>query len=241
MSIFTTALRQIQGHLIVGLDGRQWLIDTGAPASFGTGGDLPLCGQQYEIPSNYMGFDQSELSGLIHHPVDGLLGADILNELDWILNLGEGTLSVSAAPMQLVGTVVAIASFVMGVPIVEIVAAGETEAVFFDTGAPISYLVNTDLSVYPDCGVQKDFYPGFGEFKKQTHRVPLQVGRLSMELVCGALPDILGMTLGLAGTSGILGNEPMKTERSATSRGGRRSCLHGCAPRLVGGGLRRGL
>jgi hypothetical protein len=209
MSTIETSLHQINGHLIADLGGRQWIIDTGAPTSFGAGDLLNLCGKRFEIPSNYMSITHEQLSGLINHKIDGLLGADILNELDWVLHTAEGKLVIAADPIPLAGPVVAIESFFMGVPLVEIEVAGTAASVFFDTGAPISYLQDTDLSTYPDCGTQKDFYPGFGEFQTSTHRIPLNVGGLSVEVICGALPDLLGMTLGLVGSSGILGNEPM--------------------------------
>jgi hypothetical protein len=51
-----------------------------------------------------------------------------------------------------------------------------------------------------------DFYPGFGEFETATHHVPVSLGSLSETLRCGCLPGLLGMSLMMADTQGILGN-----------------------------------
>jgi hypothetical protein len=209
MSTIETALHHVNGHLVVELDGRQWIVDTGAPTSFGAGEHLRVCEKTFDISPDYMGITHEQLSGLINHPIDGLLGADVINELDWLFHTAEKKVEICEGSIPLVGTAIDIDSFFMGVPLIKIEIAGTTERVFFDTGAPISYLQDTELSGYPDCGIQKDFYPGFGEFQTSTHRVPLRVGDMSVEVVCGALPKLLGMTLGLVGSSGVLGNEPM--------------------------------
>ena len=78
---------------------------------------------------------------------------------------------------------------------------------FFDTGAQISYFQDDALSSFPTRGVLKDFFPGMGEFETQTHDVPVGIESMEFMLRCGSLPGLLGMTLGLAGTAGIVGNE----------------------------------
>ena len=45
------------------------------------------------------------------------------------------------------------------------------------------------------------------QFQTETHTVDIRVGKSSFRLRCGSLPGLLGMTLMMAGTEGILGNQ----------------------------------
>ena len=78
---------------------------------------------------------------------------------------------------------------------------------FFDTGAQISYFQGDSLSKFPAEGTVQDFYPVIGEFSTDTFRIPIKIGRAQYPLRCGQLPTLLGMSLMLAGTQGIIGNE----------------------------------
>lgn len=144
----------LEGQLFVGLPEGRFLLDTGAPQSFGDGGTIELT----------------------DHPLP---------------ELGE------AMPLR----------FIMGVPILSARIGAEACDLFFDTGAQISYWQGSGLSSFPDAGTISDFYPGFGPFTSSAHRVPITVGSTTTELRCGRLPDLLGMTLMMAGATGILGIE----------------------------------
>ena len=97
----------------------------------------------------------------------------------------------------------------MGVPMIEVQICDSTHHMFFDTGAEISYLQSDDREAFPDAGMIRDFYPGFGEFDSTTYHVPAKLGNLELTLRCGKLPEILGTSLMAAGTTGIVGNEVM--------------------------------
>jgi hypothetical protein len=100
--------------------------------------------------------------------------------------------------------------FCMGVPIVASTVSGKPVRMFFDTGAQISYLQDDCLSSFPAEGSLTDFYPGIGQFITDTFRTPIRLGRADYQLRCGQLPPLLGMTLMLAGTGGIIGNEILR-------------------------------
>lgn len=78
---------------------------------------------------------------------------------------------------------------------------------FFDSGAQISYFQDESLTTFPSAGTITDFYPGFGQFQTETHLVDLILEEARYTLRCGALPGLLGMTLLMANTEGIIGNE----------------------------------
>ena len=98
----------------------------------------------------------------------------------------------------------------MGIPIVSPNIDGANRRMIFDTGAQISYLQNISLNTFPSAGIVNDFYPGVGQFQTETYMVDISIGTKSQQLRCGSLPELLGMTLMMAGTEGIIGNEILR-------------------------------
>ena len=209
MTMHTYPLRLQDGHLFVTVDGQEWLLDTGAPASFGVVPSLTLADQTFALDDEYLGLSARTLSEFVGVPCAGLLGADVLGPFDHRLDLRAGTHSVSAAELTVEGESVPLTSF-MGIPIVSLRCGDATVRMFFDTGAQISYFQEATRTTYPAAGSLQDFYPGVGQFETTTHWVPMQLGSLAFTLRCGALPGLLGMTLLLAGTQGIVGNEILR-------------------------------
>ncbi|HLS48272.1 MAG TPA: hypothetical protein VK012_07110 [Gemmatimonadales bacterium] len=197
------------GHLFLDLDGRLWLVDTGAPTSFGAGAAPEILGQSFEVGSGYGGLDAAELSRLVGVECAGLLGADVLNEHDFIFDPVAGTATLSRNELAHAGTALPLEEF-MGIPILGVQVQDEACRTFFDTGAQISYLRADLLAGFPEVGRVRDFYPGFGEFETETHSVTIGLGGTDHTLRCGSLPQLLSMTLSLASTAGIIGNELLK-------------------------------
>ena len=188
------------------IEGQPWLLDTGSPSSFGDAGVITLDGQKFPVASDYMGLSGKLLSVYLGQSVAGLIGADILNSIDVVVDSGRGLATFSRDSFDLRGDVLKMEEF-MSIPIIEVKIAEQVHRMFFDTGAQISYFQDDALSSFPTSGVLKDFFPGMGEFETQTHDVPAGIGTMEFMLRCGSLPGLLGMTLGLASTVGIVGNE----------------------------------
>ncbi len=199
-------LHALDGHLFVELDDRLFLVDTGAPSSFGAGESVMLAGVTFQLPAANMGLDAETISSLVGQRVSGLLGADIINAFDVLLDVRSGQITFATDPIPLAGEAVVMDEF-MGIPIVEAEISGVSRRMFFDTGAKLSYLQHDSVSTFPSRGVVTDFYPGFGRFETETYAVDLIVGAIPFTLRCGVLPGLLGMTLTMAGTEGIIGNE----------------------------------
>ena len=66
-------IRYIKEHLILDVDEGLWVLDTGAPASFGSVAKLEIHDQCYDITSNYMGFDNEKLSETLGENIEGLV------------------------------------------------------------------------------------------------------------------------------------------------------------------------
>ena len=54
-----------------------------------------------------------------------------------------------------------------------------------------------------------------GEIDVITYQVPINLNNQTYDLVCGSLPDMLGLTLSMLGIEGILGNGFMKHQQVA--------------------------
>jgi hypothetical protein len=193
------------GHLFTVVDGLTLLVDTGAPLSFALRASLDLHGTRFELPRGYMGLDVPELARLTGHPLHGLLGMDVLSRFDVALDLPRGTLAVSTEPLPMPDSPLPVDD-VLGIPVVDAQAAGRPVRLFFDTGASLSYLQEAGSYGGAPAGDATDFYPGFGEFDTPTWMLDVEVGPVGTYLRCGALPDLLSLTLQLAGVDGIAGN-----------------------------------
>lgn len=194
------------GHLFVELEKDLWLFDTGAPTSFGISQSLTFAAEQFSLEQSYFGLTAETLSEYVGVQCCGLLGADILGRFDHIINLGKGLLQVSIAELSHDGHSIPLDEF-MGIPIVTACIGSMEVRMFFDTGAQISYFQDDSLADFPLAGNVSDFYPGVGQFQTDTHEVPVTLGSDSFVLRCGSLPSLLGATLMMADTQGIIGNQ----------------------------------
>jgi hypothetical protein len=200
-----TPLHFKSGHVFLEIDSKLWLFDTGAPTSFGSRPELSLAGKTFTVPDSYMGLTAPTLSGFIGEECVGLLGADVLGQFDFLMEPAQGTAEISTDQLEHTGEKIALEEF-MGIPIVQARIGGQEYRMFFDTGAQFSYWQDESLKNYPTTEEVTDFYPGFGEFQTQTHDVETEIGGLTFTLCCGTLPGMLGASLMMAGTVGIVGN-----------------------------------
>jgi hypothetical protein len=201
----TLPLQLRDGHVFVEIAGELWLLDTGAPAGFGASPTVTIAGERFELNADYLGLTAATLSEFVGVPCAGLLGADVLGRFDHIFDSAAGKLTVSTAELSHSGQQVRLDDL-LGIPIVTAHIGGRPYRMFFDTGAQISYLQGDALKSFPAAGRVADFYPGFGQFETDTHDVEISLEGVPFTLRCGTLPDLLGMSLLVSGTDGIVGN-----------------------------------
>ena len=199
----------IEGHFYVRLDGSDWLLDTGAPSSFGITQSIVINNKEFGLQRDYLGLDAKQLSRLTKHKIFGLIGVDILNQFYVVIDYENRQIVFSNKDIAMSGSALEMREF-MGIPIVNAGIDGGDKNLFFDTGAQISYWHDQGLKDYQSIDVMEDFYPGFGEFKTDVYLVNMTLGNEEFSIRCGALPDMLQMSLSMGGTEGILGNELLK-------------------------------
>jgi hypothetical protein len=194
------------GHLFVELEGSLYLFDTGAPTSFGEFETLSIVGSQFSLDSDYFGLTAEKLAEYTGVQCAGLLGADILENFDYIIDCAKGVITVTADEMEHNVNAINLSTF-MGIPVLTARIFGAEYRMFFDTGAQVSYFQNEALTKLPTCGSMTDFYPGVGQFETETYQLEVSLGGVDLTLRCGTLPGLLGATLMMADAHGIIGNE----------------------------------
>jgi hypothetical protein len=199
-------LKFLQNHLYLSLEDQLWLFDTGAPQSFGEGGKLSILGKEFPVASSFMGLDANKVSEHAGVQMQGLLGADIVNHFDYRIDVQNESIEISEDSIEMGQAPLQINEF-MGIPILTAEIGGAEYSMFFDSGAQYSYFQGDELSSFPPLGNIADFYPGVGPFETDTFSVPITIGSVDISTQCGKLPDLLAMTLSMADTSGIIGNE----------------------------------
>jgi hypothetical protein len=193
-----------KGHLFVTLPEGRFLLDTGAPASFGRIPALSLDGQSFAVAARGP-LTTDELIGFIGREADGLIGTDILNQFDIVFDVPQSTARFSVSTMGCEGDILPL-DFMLGIPLLDVVINGTPMRVFFDSGAQLSYFSDR---VLPDSseGRVTDFFPGLGWFETDSFRLPVHLGDTMCELRCGRVPPLVGAILMVADAGGIVGSE----------------------------------
>lgn len=201
-----------QDHLVVRIDGGLWVLDTGSPFSFGRADEVQLGGERFPVPDEAFGLDADRLSGLVGTRLEGLIGTDLLNGFDLDFDLAGGALTIGTGLPVPDGDRIPLTDL-MGVPALEARSELGAHRMLLDTGAQLSYLQADEADRFPAAGPVRDFLPMFGTFETETRSVPFRVGTTDVTLRCGRLPDLMGMTLSLAGVDGIIGAELFRGRR----------------------------
>ncbi len=206
-------LRFENGHLFVEVASRLWLIDSGAPESFGKDKHLTLLGEPFYFDDTYHGLGMQGLADHVGVDCVGLLGADVLFNFDIIFDLRHKMLAISKDELELDGMPVPLWDF-MGLPMMMAEVAGvDFRTFFFDTGAQISYFQDDAISKFPKAGRVTDFFPDSDDFETETHNVDMSLGGVPVTLRCGRLPEALAMSLSMAKAHGIIGNQLLLDRR----------------------------
>ncbi len=199
-------LRLVNGRPVFSLDGQETLLDSGSPFSLGSKTDLYFMNMVHPLSQEFMGVDLETIARLVGTRLDLLLGADILLKYRVLLDLPNGLIQFSQPDGPGRGKRVPL-RMMAGVPILTCQANGKEIQVAFDTGSKLCYLNRNMTKGLESIGLEKDFYPGQGEFETKVYKVPFEIGGMELSLRCGVLPAMLETALGLTGVKGILGVE----------------------------------
>ena len=207
----TYQLVREKDHLFVTLpDGSRQLLDTGAGYSLGAAGSVTVAGVTVPVTQRYLGASVRRLRKLVGADFSGLLGLDVLGQLDAVYDLPAGTVTFSRRPVLAVqGEAVSLRAGPFGLPLFTGWVRGRPRTWALDTGAQLSYFLpeEDDLSVFPFAGKAPDFFPLTGKYTVDTYRVPVTLGESNLEVKLKAAvpPRLLGKLL--SGWGGLVGSE----------------------------------
>ena len=200
-------LRHMHGHMFVEIDNEMWLIDTGAPISFGDSNCITVGSEQFYVDESYHSYTADTISHYVGVTCAGLIGVDFLNHFDVIFDTANSKLTLSTTELSYDGESIQMDSF-MGIPIITVQFGACNYRMILDTGAQISYFLSNTLDDYPPAGIFKDFHFTVGLFDTKTYNVPMSLGDKTLSFRCGEfLPDSVSSILTAASVQGIVGNE----------------------------------
>jgi hypothetical protein len=200
----TYPYENFRGHIIVKVNGAPWLVDTGSPFSVGYA-PVVIAGREFEVQEDYLDVCPAWLTEHIGTSVDGLIGADILSRYTVCFHRAERRLEFSSRAPG--GDIVLPLKAFMDVPILPVEINGRVLRAFFDTGAPLSYLLPEQLDGLAPEGQREDFYPLLGHFLTDLYTLSVGIGGEERQLRFGELPTELHSMLDAGQVQAIIGTE----------------------------------
>jgi hypothetical protein len=203
-------IRFQEGHAYMTILGSQWVLDTGAPASFGETSRHPLDDSRPLLPgvniANGGWSDASSVSSYLGVQVAGVIGCDFLNQHDLLIDLPNGVFQfldsgIPRGHAHILGFPPAL----RGVPTMEATIGGQSGRYIFDTGAQLSYYVGTPPAGHTPGPACSDFWPGTGRFLAPTFIADVAFAGYTMPLRFGQPVEDLKSMLLQANLKGIIG------------------------------------
>ena len=157
-----------------------------------------------------MGVDFDSIVNHIGQPVNVIMGNDQLEKSKVLVDYSRGIITFGDN-VSLTGTVV-LCSLSANYLVVKAKINGATRKVFFDTGAPTSYVSEAWLDGCPKVGEAEDFHPLVGFFTAPVYSAPVNFAGRSANVEIGVLPNKLqamletqGGLIAGEGTDGVIG------------------------------------
>lgn len=171
--------------------------------------DYSLDASDVEI-AKLMGVDIDSIVNHIGQPVNVIMGNDQLKNSKVLVDYSRGTITFGE-DASLEGSVV-LFTLRANYLVVKAKINGATRKVFFDTGAPTSYVSEDWLDGCPKVGEVEDFHPLVGSFTAPVYSVPVDFAGGSANVEIGVLPNKLqamleaqGGLIAGEGTAGVIG------------------------------------
>ena len=202
-------------HIFIEDNHDLFIYDTGSPKSFSIGQRNPL--NDEEIPYSFPGLpDAKKLSDFLNIPVIGLIGTDILNQYDHIIDLKTNTLTFSKQELKHQGHTLSLklSNVLQGVPTLDAKIDTQLSKFIFDTGAQYSYYNDTIPKHSIPMGRVSDFWPPIGRFKTESYKAQVRLNDIERYIHFGVPPAELSKLLKATDAKGILSNELMRNRVS---------------------------
>ena len=221
----TLPLKKSEGHFIITAGGENYIIDTGASVSCSCYGQTEVViGDRkfrvYPLPFERVG---EKISELVHMPIAGLIGLDIMEELGSMeISEEEGCVrfGVETAPASGDHSFPFEMTTGFRVLLAGLKVNGRDIKVILDTGARIDYMDPTILDTSVAVSHERDYNPIIGFFEVDGYKATYAIGDREIETVSYAATEQLReyvAQLGMHDISGVVGlNAFLKGMKSLT-------------------------
>lgn len=203
-----------KGHILLKMDGRRVLLDTGSPFSGGSV-SLKTVPKQTEVSSDFYAVVKEKMEEVVKETVklsgvkfDDLLGMDLIKKTNFYLNLKEKKAIFSLKRITKDKITIPL-SITAGVPKIKASLDKRKTSMIIDTGAFISYFEPEFVNGKSPTRRQQDFYPmlDIGKFETDVYEMEIDLGGEVFMIEGGILPLKLREALKiLADTSALLEN-----------------------------------
>ena len=211
-NMITLPLTTSNGHFIVTVDDKNFILDTGSPVSysFTEKPTFVLFGDKHLtfLPFPLKGVAK-EIENLVNMPVDGIIGLSTMKELKrmeiskekgYIKFGGEDTSDDSSCSIPF--------EEYMGVLTIGIKVNGKDTRVILDTGARIDYMDPSLLDTSNAISHERDYNPILGHFEVDGYKTTYGIGDQVFETITYGATDMLKnyvLSMGIRGVSGVVG------------------------------------
>ena len=192
------------GPLIIDIDGELWVVDTGSPWTIGSAKAVRFAGDTFAVGHRLWPETYTSVRDGFNVKTAGLIGTDVLNQLDMKIDLAEHTLTASRDRLECAGDALPL-DYANTIPVFQAAFDGFPHRVIFDTGAHISY-VHPDLFPEDVNPIRvTDHSPQFGSFETDVTNLLVSVAGRLFPVNCGTLPPPLDSVYPHADVSAIIG------------------------------------
>lgn len=211
-NMITLPLTTSNGHFIVTIDDKNYILDTGSPVSysFADKTSFVLFGDKHLtfLPFPLKGVKE-EIEELVNMPVSGITGLDTMKELkrmeiskeEGYVKFGGDSISDNTGysiPFEETN----------GVLTIGIKVNGKDTRVILDSGARIDYMDPSLLDTSNAISHERDYNPILGHFEVDGYKTTYGIGDQEIETITYGATDMLKsyvLSMGIRGVSGVVG------------------------------------
>lgn len=204
-------LKKSEGHFIITLGGEDYIIDTGSPVSISFNGQskVEIGDRRFNVKPLPLKNVGDKISELVHMPIAGLIGLDIMESLGCIeISEGEGYVRFGGETTVGCGDYAFPFEVNKGVLTADLKVNGNDIKVILDTGARIDYMDPSILDTSLAVSHERDYNPIIGSFEVDGYEATYAIGDRMIDTVSYAATEELKAyvsQLGIHDISGVVG------------------------------------
>ena len=211
-TMVTLPLTTSNGHFIVTIDDKNYILDTGSPVSysFADRTSFVLFGDKHLtfLPFPLKGVKE-EIEELVEMPVSGIIGLSTMKELKRLeISKEDGYVKFGGDSVSDSDTYSIPIEESNGVLTTTIKMNGKDTRVILDTGARIDYMDPSLLDTTNPVSHERDYNPILGHFEVDGYKTTYGIGDQEIETITYAATDMLKnyvLSMGIGGVNGVVG------------------------------------